>query len=62
MPSRQYEHQKRKRAAGICITCTLPSVDGWRCAAHAADNAIRRRERYRKLHPGCRKNKRPVYP
>lgn len=42
--SRQYLWQEMKKAEGMCILCSKPNVDGYRCEKHRAENWLRARK------------------
>ena len=41
--------QRRRKEAGLCVTCGEKAVDGWHCRPHKSDNAERVRNRQRRL-------------
>jgi hypothetical protein len=47
---RALKTQRRRRDAGLCITCATPAVDGWHCQRCKEANAVRLRNRYRLRH------------
>lgn len=58
---RAQETQRRRKAAGLCVECGDPSVDGWRCDRHKNVAAIRQRNYYRLKH-GLTPSLRPITP
>ncbi len=44
--SRQARWQRKHRALGLCVLCSLPAYKGWRCEKHYEQHKIAMRLRY----------------